>query len=180
MSETLKSRTLVYDGVMLKVNRDTVEVDDGTERVREWVAHPGAAAVVPIYPDGSTVLVRQFRYATGRSFLEVPAGKLDVEGEDPAEAACRELEEEAGVRAETITALGATWPCIGYSNEVIHLFLAEGLTEGKSMDDPGERVEVVRMPFTEAVRMAQAGELDDAKTVVALLRAAAWLEGRGA
>jgi ADP-ribose pyrophosphatase len=134
--------------------------------------------VVPLFPDGGTLLVRQFRYATGRSFLEVPAGKLDVDGEAPADVARRELEEEAGLRAATLTPLGETWPCIGYSDEVIHLFVAEGLTEGEAADDAGERLEPVRLPLAEVVRMARAGELADAKTAVAVLRAAAWLEAR--
>jgi ADP-ribose pyrophosphatase len=93
LTETFKSREELVRGVLLHVFRDMVNMPDGTEAVREWIAHPGASAVVPLFEDGSTVLVRQFRYPPRRTFLEVPAGKLDVEGEDPVEVAHRELME---------------------------------------------------------------------------------------
>jgi ADP-ribose pyrophosphatase len=171
MSELLISRECVYAGALLTVNRDRVGLPDGSEGVREWIAHPGAAAVVPIFDDGSTILVRQFRYATGRSFLEVPAGKIDA-GETPAEVALRELEEETGWCAAHLDPLGATYPCIGYSNEIIHLFLARGMSEGRATHHAGEEIEVVRTPFDEATRLARTGEIQDAKSAVALLRAA--------
>ncbi len=171
MPETFISRERVYDGLLLTVNRDRVGLPDGSESVREWIEHPGAAAVVPLFDDGSTVLVRQFRYATGRSFLEVPAGKIDA-GETPAEVAIRELEEETGWRAADVEPLGAMYPCIGYSDEVIHLFIARGLERGDATHHAGEEIEVVRMPFAEAVRLARAGEIEDGKSAVALLRAA--------
>jgi ADP-ribose pyrophosphatase len=177
--EKLVRRERVYDGVLLKVNRDVVAVSDGSEHVREWIAHPGAAAVVPLFEDGTTLMVRQYRYAPGREFLEVPAGKLDVEGESPAEVAVRELEEETGWTAERVHPLGAIYPCIGYSDEVIHLFVAEGLREGTAAPHPGEPLEPVRLALAEVVRMARAGELADAKSTVAVLRAAVWLEERG-
>jgi ADP-ribose pyrophosphatase len=161
------------------VNRDVVEVADGSAHVREWIAHPGAAAVVPLFEDGTTVLVRQYRYAPRKEFLEVPAGKLDVEGESPDALARRELEEETGWTADRLTPLGETYPGIGYSDEVIHLFLAEGLREGEAEHAPGEAVEPVRLRLAEAVRMARDGEIADAKSTVALLRAWFWLEAHG-
>ena len=171
LTETLKDRERLVDGVLLKAYRDTVRLPDGGESVREWVAHPGASAVVPLFADGTTILLRQYRYAPGREFIEVPAGKIDREGEDPAEVAVRELAEEAGYTAATLTPLGETYPCIGYSNEVIYLFLAEDLSEAPSGTEDDEFVEPFRLPFAEAVAMARRGEILDAKSAVALLLA---------
>jgi ADP-ribose pyrophosphatase len=178
LTETLKERDLLVDGVLLKAYRDTVRLPDGGESVREWVEHPGASAVVPLFEDGTTILLRQYRYAPGREFIEVPAGKIDKEGEDPAEVAVRELAEEAGYTADTLTPMGETYPCIGYSNEVIYLFLAEDLREAASEPEHDEFVEPFRLPFAEAVAMARRGEILDAKSAVALVRAGAIIEGR--
>ena len=180
LTETKKSREQLVDGVLLKAYRDTVHLPDGGESVREWIDHPGASAVVPLFEDGTTLLVRQFRYPPQREFLEVPAGKLDKAGEDPADLARRELEEEVGYTAATLTRVGETYPCIGYSNEVIHLFLAEDLSEQSAETDDAEFVVPVRMPLAEAVRRARAGEILDAKSTVALLLVQAHLDRREA
>ena len=176
--EKRKSRALLVEGVLLKVYRDTVELPDGGESVREWVKHPGAAAVVSLFEDGSTLLVRQYRYPPQREFLEVPAGKLDVEGEAPEAVARRELEEEVGHTAARLTRVGETYPCIGYSDEVIHLFLAEGLSPLRRDAEHDEFVVPVRMPLAEAVARARRGEILDAKSALALLRVQAFLEDR--
>ena len=178
LTETTLSSEAVYDGVLLHVRKDEVRLPDGGTSGREWIEHPGAAAVVPLFADGTTVLLRQFRYPPRREFLEVPAGKFDREGEPAKDLASRELEEEAGLRAERWTHLGETYPCIGYSNEVIQLFLAEGISEGEAGADDDEFVEPVRMPLAEAVRMARAGEILDSKTCVALLLAQAHPDAR--
>ncbi len=178
LTETLKDRELLVEGVLLKAYRDTVTLPDGEESVREWIDHPGASAVVPLFEDGTTILLRQYRYAPGREFVEVPAGKLDHAGESPEDVAVRELEEEAGWTAKTVTRIGKTYPCIGYSDEVIHLFLAEDLSEAESQTEDDEFVEPFRLPFAEAVAMAERGEMLDAKTTVAILRAAAFLRAR--
>jgi ADP-ribose pyrophosphatase len=180
LTETLKSREQLVDGVLLEVYRDTVTLPDGGESVREWIKHPGAAAVVPLFDDGSTVLVRQFRYPPQREFLEVPAGKLDVEGEALEAVARRELEEEIGYTAARLTRVGATYPCIGYSDEVIHLFLAEGLSPKRGAAEHDEFVDPVQMPLSEAVEKARRGEILDAKSTVALLLVEAYLESRDA
>lgn len=177
--ETLDSEP-VYDGVLLHVRRDTVRLPDGETSVREWIEHPGASAVVPVYDDGTVILLRQFRYPPRREFLEVPAGKFDEPGESPLALARRELMEEAGVAAERWTALGKTYPGIGYSDEVIHMFLAEGLTDGEAGSDDDEFLDPVRMPLAEAVEMARRGEILDAKSCVALLLAQAELDRRAA
>lgn len=181
LREETVSSEVVYDGALLHVRRDTVRLaGDDAERVREWIRHPGASAVVPLFANGDTLLVRQFRYPARREFLEVPAGKLDGAHEPALDAARRELAEEVGLTAERWTPIGATHPAIGYSNEVIHLFLAEDVTEGDAEPDAGERVIPVRLPFTEAVERARAGEILDGKTVVALLLADAALARRAA
>ena len=180
LTETRKAREQLVDGVLLKAYRDTVVLPDGSESVREWIDHPGASAVVPVFADGTTLMVRQFRYPPHREFLEVPAGKLDKAGEDPADVARRELEEEVGYTATALTRVGETYPCIGYSNEVIHLFLAEDLHEHAAEAEDDEFVVPVRLPLAEAVRRARAGEILDAKSTVALLVVQAYLDRRGA
>ncbi len=169
----------VYDGVLLDVRRDEARLPDGATSTREWIKHPGAAAAVPIDDDGQVVLLRQFRYGPRREFWEVPAGKLDHEGEAPEALARRELVEEAGLEAERWTLLGSTYPAIGYSDERIWLFLAEGLSPVDQAADDDEFVEPFRMPFAEAVAMARRGEIEDAKSCVALLLADAALAARG-
>jgi ADP-ribose pyrophosphatase len=176
LTETTRATETVYDGALLHVRRDDVELPDGNTSVREWIEHPGAAAVVPLMEDGGTLLVRQFRYPPRKTFLEVPAGKLDHEGESPEEVAARELEEEAGWRAGRLERVGAMHPCIGYSNEIIHVFAAYDLTKSEQDLEEGEFMEVVEMPFAEATRRAREGELMDAKTVVALTLVAAHVE----
>lgn len=178
LTESTLSSEPVYDGVLLHVRRDVVRLPDGNDSVREWIEHPGASAVVPVDSEGFVTLVRQFRYPPRREFLEVPAGKFDEEGESPRALAERELAEEVGLKAERWTELGVTYPGIGYSNEVIHLFLAEDLTEVEAGSDDDEFVEPVRMPLAEAVRKAQAGEILDGKSCVALLLAQAALDRR--
>lgn len=179
LQETTLSSEPVYDGVLLHVRRDTVRLPDGETSVREWIEHPGAAAVVPVFEDGTVVLLRQFRYPPRREFLEVPAGKFDEDGESAVDLARRELREEAGIEAERWTHLGKTYPGIGYSDEVIHLFLAEGLSEVEAGSDDDEFVDPVRMPLAEAARMAKSGGILDAKSCVALLLAEAELARRG-
>lgn len=172
--KTLDSEQLV-DGVLLNVFRDDVELPDGGTSVREWISHPGAAAVVPITDDGQTILIRQFRYPPRRTFLEVPAGKFDKEGEAPEDVAARELEEETGWKAGRLVHLGATYPCIGYSNEIIHFFVAHDLERGTQDLSEGEFVDVVTMGFEDAVAQARRGEILDMKTALALLMAASHL-----
>jgi ADP-ribose pyrophosphatase len=176
--ETCIESTRLADGKLLKAYRDKVVLPDGSESIREWIDHPGASAVVPLLSDGRVVLLRQFRYAPGREFLEVPAGKRDQEGEEPITVAHRELIEEAGYRAGRLTPLGSTFPCIGYGNEEIHIFLAEDLEEAADDLDADEFVEVVTMPFSEAVELAETGGMLDAKSEVAIYRAAAFLRRR--
>ena len=165
--------TQLLDGKLLKVYRDRVRLPDGGESEREWIDHPGAAAVVPLLPDGRVILVRQFRYPVGHEFIEVPAGKFDMKGESPEDVAHRELEEESGWRAGRLEKLGAFHMAIGYCNEVIHCFLAHDLEQVGSNLDHDEFLEVVYIPLDETIEMIADGRITDVKTVVSLLRAKA-------
>ena len=162
---------MVLDGKLLKVYRDRVRLPNGGESEREWIDHPGAAAVVPLLDDGRVILVRQFRYPVGTEFIEVPAGKLDYIGESPEGVAHRELEEESGWRAGRLTSLGAYHMAIGYCNEVIHCYLAQDLVNVGSKLDDDEFLEVLYVPFDEALGMVADGGITDIKTVVSLMRA---------
>lgn len=159
----------VYDGTLLHVKRDKVLLPNGREAVREWIKHPGASSVIPVLPDGRVVLVRQYRYPVGQVTLEVPAGKLDVAGEDPLECAKRELSEETGYTAERIYKLTTIATTVGFSDEVIHLYAAEDLHGGKQHTDEDEFINVVEVPLAEAVGMTADGRIIDAKTIISIL-----------
>ena len=160
----------IFDGIVLHVNKDTVTLPDGKSAVREVIRHVGAVCVVPLTEAGEVICVRQYRYAAGQVMLEIPAGKLDHKQEDRREAALRELREETGVRCETLTSLGAFYPAPAYSDELIDMYLAEGLSYGDTDPDEDEFLDVVRVPLEEMVDMALRGELPDAKTQMAVLR----------
>ena len=163
----------VFDGKLLHVRRDTVLLPNGHETIREWVKHPGASAVLPVLDDGSVILVRQYRYPVGRVTLEIPAGKLDVPGEDPLECAKRELKEETGYAAERYEKLFSLATTVGFSDEWIHIYLAEGLTAGADCPDEDEFIHIVRMPLAEALEKVSDNTIVDGKTVTALLLYAA-------
>ena len=145
--------------------------------MREWIHHPGAAAVLPVLPNGNVILVRQFRYPIGQVTLEVPAGKLDAVGEDPLHCAQRELSEETGYTAERYEKLTTIATTVGFSNEYIHLYLARDLTVGAQHTDADEFVNVVSMPFSDALAMVGSGEIIDAKTMISLMMAQEHLSG---
>ena len=160
----------VYDGAILNVRQDTVTAPKG-HAYREIVEHNGAVAAVVLTDDGKIVMVRQYRYACGRVVLEVPAGKIDRGETDPEAAMIRELKEETGYTAGSITYLGSINPSVGYSEEVIRLYLMKDLTPGETSPDDDEALEIVLMPFDEVYRMAAEGELTDAKTIAAVFMA---------
>ena len=168
LTETKVTSESVFDGKLLRVRRDTVRLPDGSLATREYVVHPGAVLIVPVLPDGRLVVERQFRYPVGAVFLEFPAGKLDP-GESELGTAQRELAEEAGYVATTWTPLGRIHSVVGYSDETIDFFVAEGLAHvGASLDD-GEFLEIVTMSLDEMLAALDRGEITDAKTVAALL-----------
>jgi len=170
----LESREL-YRGKIIDLFVDRVKLPNGNVCELEMIRHPGAAAVVPVDADRNVVLVRQYRYAASGWLYEVPAGKLD-EGEDPAVCAAREIEEEVGLRPGRLTPMGWIWTTPGFTDERISLYLATELVASKQSLQPDEVLSVERMPFDEAVDLARRGEIRDAKSVCALLRAAHYLE----
>ena len=149
----------VFDGVLLHVMKDEVELPNGHKAVREWIRHPGASAVIPLLPDNQIILVRQFRYPVGQVTLEVPAGKLDKIGEDPIECAKRELSEETGYTAGKFWKLTTIATTVGFSNEYIHLYAASDLTAGDLHPDSDEFINVVKMPLTAALQMVESGKI---------------------
>jgi ADP-ribose diphosphatase len=154
----------VFSGSLLHV---VVESWNGHDY--EVVHHPGAAAVLPLLANGDALLVRQTRHAIRDALIEIPAGVLDLEGEDAATAAARELFEETGYRHRSIEFLGGVYTSAGFSDEFVHLFVAE--TEAEPWADPESGIELVRRPLEELVRSARAGRVRDAKTALALLLA---------
>lgn len=167
LAEKQLKSDLVYQGSFLKVLRDEVELPDGNKATREYIPHPGASMIIPVTDQGQLVMVRQFRYAVQRIFIEFPAGKID-QGEDPLQTAKRELEEETGLVAKDYHHLTTIHPVIGYSNEKIELYLAKGLTATKQRLDHGEFLDVFEIPFAEAMEKLRSGEITDVKTMVGL------------
>ena len=168
LSERFVSGEQVFDGTLLKVRRDTVRLPDGSHGTREYIRHPGAVAIVPIFDDGRVLLERQFRYPHGREFIEVPAGKLEPD-EPHLATAKRELLEETGYEAKEWQRLGVIHTAIAYTDEAIELFIARKLSHvGKKLDQ-GEFLETLTVGFNEAIAMIRDGRITDAKTVAALL-----------
>lgn len=166
----------VFAGGFLKVQRDVVRLPDGSGAWREYIHHPGAVAVLALDEDGRLLLERQFRYPLARTFIEIPAGKIDPQ-EDPLQTARRELREETGYSARDWFYLGKAYPCIGYSDEVIHYYLATGLSAGEQQLDAGEFLELQRLPLAEVMAMTLDGRICDSKSLVGLLWLAAWQRG---
>ncbi len=161
----------MLDGWLLKVDVDQVIEPGHSAAVRrEVVRHPGASAVVACLPGGKIVLVRQYRYALNEYVWEVPAGRLEP-GEDPLEAARRELAEETGYTAREMTFMAKLYSSPGCSDEVVHLYRAEGLVPGEPSPDPQERLEVRQFDILEALDLIAAGQITDSKTVSAILLA---------
>ena len=161
----------VLKGLLLDIEHWRVELPDGREALRELAFHMGAVAVVPVDEAGYTTLVRQYRTAMGRVMLEIPAGKLDSPDENREEAARRELREETGLTARELRHLNIIVPSPGYLTERIWLYMATGLARGESAPDEDEFIECVRLPLAEAVEMVMRGQIDDAKSVCALMMA---------
>jgi ADP-ribose pyrophosphatase len=174
LTEHFVSGDMVYDGSLLKVRRDVVRLPDGAQATREYIRHPGAVAIVPLFDDGRVLLERQFRYPHRREFIEVPAGKLEP-GEAPLATAKRELKEETGYAAAEWTRLGAMHPAIAYTDEAIEIFICRKLQKvGDTALDPGEFVETLVVGFDEAIAMIRDGRITDSKTVCALLQVDKW------
>ena len=157
----IDSQTIATGGML------TVRLPNGHTSQREYVTHPGAVLVVPILPNGNIVLEKQFRYPLHQVFIELPAGKIDA-GEDTLVTGKRELKEETGYTASHWVSLGYQHPCIGYSNEVIHTYLAYGLTAGAHFRDDDESLIVYEDSLANCLEMIKSGEITDGKTIIAL------------
>ena len=170
--EKKKSGKTVYDGRIIKVDVDTVELPNGKEALREVVRHNGGVALLPITEDNEIIFVKQFRYPYEEELLEIPAGKLEV-GENPYEAGVRELREETGAVATDISSLGVMYPTSGYCAEKIYLYSATGLSFFEQDLDEDEFLNVVKIPYDKAMEMIINGEIKDGKTQIAVLKYAA-------
>ncbi|MBI2959049.1 MAG: NUDIX hydrolase [Betaproteobacteria bacterium] len=166
----------VYRGKLLRVRRDSVRLPDGRQTEREYIEHPGAVMVIPVFEDGELVMERQFRYPLRRDMLELPAGKIDP-GEPPLECAKRELLEETGYSASAWRFVATIHPVIGYSSERIEIFLAQGLAHHGAKPDDGENIEIFKLPIATALEWVREGRITDAKTVAGLFWAERILSG---
>lgn len=165
--KVIESRT-VFQGRLLSLRVDKVELQSGVISTREVVVHRGAVAILPVLPTGDVLLVRQFRLPAGKVLLEIPAGTLSP-GEEPLECAKRELKEETGYSAGKWRKLTTLFLAPGYSTERIHIFLAEELFSGETDLDEDEIIALAPTPLERALEMVVNGEIEDAKTACALL-----------
>ena len=168
----------VFDGKVLHVHCDEIELPDGNTATREYAKHIGAVAVVPLTDEGEVICVRQFRYAMGRVMLEIPAGKLDSYMEDYREAALRELREETGAVCRRLDFIGDLVTSPALLDEVIHLYLARGLSFGDTDPDEDEFLDVVRIPLDILAEMVMDGRIRDAKTQTAILKTKMLLDNK--
>jgi ADP-ribose pyrophosphatase len=171
----------LYKGKIFELDRDTVRFPDGSTAEFDIIRHPGASAIVPFLNDPAgeepqILLLRQYRYAAGGYLYEIPAGRLD-EGESPAECAARELKEETGCTAEHFEPLTSVLTTPGFTDEVIHLFMATGLTHGEPNREADEFADVVIMRLSEALELIQKGEIVDTKTALGIMYAAGFMAG---
>ena len=171
----------MYSGKVVRVDVDTVRFPDGSTGELELIRHPGAAAVIPCASDPAggdptILMISQFRYAAGGPLWEIPAGTL-APGEAPEACARRELLEETGVTAARVERLTSVWTTPGFTDEVIHLFWAQGLTRGEAARERDEFIEVVPQPLSQVLAGIRGGQITDAKTVIAILYMAGFVLG---
>ena len=162
----------IFDGIILHVKRDTVALSNGNSTIREVIRHIGAVCVIPVTENNEVIVERQYRYPLDRVILEIPAGKLDAPDEDRLSAIKRELMEETGYTADEWTEIGDFHPAPAYSDEYITMYLARGLHKGERHLDDDEFLDVYTVPLKDLVDEVMAGKISDAKTQVAILKAA--------
>lgn len=170
LTEKKISSENVFDGVLLHVYKDKIELPNGNTATREYIKHQGAVCVVPVTDNNEIIAVKQYRYPIGRVTVEIPAGKLD-KGEAPLEAAKRELSEETGVESADIKYIGGLYPSVAYTDELIHMYMAKNLTYGEAHTDFDEFLNVEKIPVDKFVEMIMSGEIMDSKTQAAVLKA---------
>lgn len=173
--KTLDSKE-IYSGKVIRVTLDTALLENGKTSLREVVHHHGGACVLAVTDNEEIYMVRQFRYAFGEELYELPAGKLEA-GEDPFEAAKRELGEECGVSATDFTPLGVLYPTVGYDTEKIYTWLARGLSSIKQHLDEDEFLDVEKIPFEKALAMVMDNTIKDSKTIAGILKYAMLRQG---
>lgn len=167
--ETISSKH-IYDGAIIKVIKDTVLLENGKQATREVVLHNGAVCVVAVTEDNMVYLVKQYRYPFKRIMTEVPAGKIDKD-ENPLDAAHRELEEEIGMKAQEMIYMGEFCPSCAFLTEVIHMYIAKGLTPSKQNLDEDEFLNIEKLPLSEVCNKILNGEIKDGKTIASILKA---------
>lgn len=169
--KTLSSQT-IYEGKIISLRLEEVELPDGNRAKRELVQHPGAVALIPITNEGKIILVKQYRKSLNRTLIEIPAGRIEV-GEDPKITALRELEEETGYGAREVTYIQSFATSPGFADEIIHLYLAKNLyeIENPAAGDEDEFIELLEATIDEAEQMVAAGDIYDAKTAFAVIYA---------
>ena len=172
LKETKIDGERLFDGTVVRLWRDRVQLPNGSEAIREYVRHIGAAAVLPITKEGDALMVKQFRYPFDKLLLEIPAGKRDSFTEDPRDTARRELEEETGMVCKNLIPLGEYYSSPAILDEVIWVYLATDLEKGVQHTDEDEFLELVRVPFGDLVKMVENNEIADGKTQMAVLKAA--------
>ena len=173
LEEVSISSENVFNGNLLNVNVDKVRLPDGNTSTRDWIRHPGASAIVPVFDDGTIMLVHQYRFPPRELFLEVPAGKLDP-GESPEKTALRELKEECGISCKSIHKTGEFYPAIGYSDEIIHIYAAWNLDLQEQKADDDEFLINHRIAFSKALSLIDTGVINDGKTICALIKTYMW------
>lgn len=169
LTEKKISSKQVFDGVLLKVFSDKVQLENGNITDREMIVHNGAVCVVAIDDENNTYLVKQYRYPFSRVIREIPAGKID-KGENPLIAAHRELEEEIGMKAKEMIYIGEFYPTVAYSTEIIYMYIAKGLEKTIQNLDEDEFINVEILPFKKLVQEIMDGKIGDGKTIAAVLK----------
>ena len=171
LKEIRLDSALAYDGDFLKISKDTVRLPDGQTATREYIRHPGAVVILPVFDDGRVLMERQFRYPLDRVMIELPAGKIDA-GEDTLLCAKRELQEETGYTASDWQFVCTIHNAIAYSDEHLEIYLARGLVEGPAQLDDGEFLETFVATPKALLEMVRQGEITDVKTIIGIF----WLD----
>lgn len=177
LNEETTGTEQIFKGQIITVRRDTVRLPNGNSSTREVVEHPGGVAIVALNDKNEVYIERQYRHPFGRVITEIPAGKLDAD-EDPFDCCVRELHEETGLTAARYDYLGKFMLSPGYCREWIHIYLARGLSKGEAKLDPDEFLELETVPFEKAIDMVMRCELEDAKTVIGLLKTHEFLKNK--
>jgi len=168
LEEKKLSSKKIFQGKLINLFLDHVKLPNGETSTREWVDHPGAVCIIPILPSGEICLIRQYRYGPRQEFIEIPAGKID-KGEKPLDCARRELSEEIGYAAKKLTFLTKIYPAIGFSNEMMWMYLGENLNKTERNLDQDEFLELVPVTIEQAFDWVKSGRISDVKTIIGIL-----------